>query len=997
MSKKDYKKIDQKIIKISNINNVNRNNFKKNTIVLSAIGVSSIIISSALVSLPLSVSKINNNSSLISSDNKNDNSDSNFDKDSLPSNSNNESSSNSDDASSSDTNSSSNNNSSSDGTSLDDGESFSSTISPENRNGTMAASVSTQLAKVDLNFKNTSSNSYNLTQNYIDFADNNDFSSYSTSSTNFKTDLYLFVNNLWTSNNKNFDIKSVEVKNFFSSNNNITLNKTKVSFDLLVEIYAFKNTQLTVSGKSIYLTYGNTYTLNISSVNQITYGTINVNSSNYYLGWKLNNVAIKIDNKTLFNGEFIPTVNNYSSAFQYTFTGLTTQNNYLQLYKKYQQVTLNMNSSTIKIQIKNKYDEEFSNKLDIINYGIQMLEIIKDNPTINNLLKNISSPLSSMLVSLNILPSFLTPIISEAITSSDSILSIFVNNKSKILSYIKQELPEYYELAKPLIESINNNMTETQIKSFDSLLAYVGIDNSIIEIINKDFFGLNGTPLSLTNFIYSNVSSIMNIIASSNPNNSTYSAISTLVNLFLGSASNAQKNVFDIILKDSTSKENFFTALGEMVNLTSVANLMNILITKNSSLNSSNIQSVLTSIYNFVSTIFAREKDYQNFWTGYKYLEFTSDFTSSPIINKTNQTINFSYQINFHINKTVKLDLKPFKNLLDADTIWTLINSFQDLSQYSSLINRSWLYSAAISFIPDYILVGGSELSDTKVTYSASNSSLYFSPTRSNDNYYLGYKFKYNTRISYKDQSLITSITSQYAKSFNWRQLGPVILWGDFYYSDFWRSIISNVITRDYVFTSVAEIQYSNTRVANETTYNPDLYISGFEVKPLVNKVDISKIYNELSKDDQSTLYDMTNYGSMFNVKWSDSISYYEIISGFTPKLTQKYQDEIFENSFNIKENKESLSGTNLSYSYTTDVLFNFTLPMKIVVKYIIGSIKVNINVNLLMFNFKLFLPFKYYDIAQKKLVDNYSTIFTYFNATTAQSQSWFFQSSFYE
>ena len=998
MKRNNFKEIDPKLLKSSKVKKTNQwGYFKVNAVALSAVGISSVVLASVSSTMPLT---INSNSSIKNNGNSNIGNSNSSNIDNEANSNSNSNVDNSGSLSNNTNNNSTDNNTSTDNNSNNNDKTPIVVPEPEDRNGTLAASVSTELSKISLDFKQVDANKYGLEENYLDFSNNNDFSNFSQDWSKFSTDLYLYVNSLWTSNSKNFDVKSVNVSNFSSSSsdNKIILNKTQISFKLGIEIYAFKDSNINILGHTIKLKFGKTYNFEISAMNQKVLGTINRSSSDFYLGWKINGVNLKIDsNLIVSNSEFIPTKNSYSSAFQYTFNNLTGQDNYLELYKKNQPIILNMDSSKVKEQIKEKYDKEFSDKLDLIDYGIDMLQYIKNNPTVTNLFKSISTPLCNILVKLNILPSFLSPIILEALNSSNSVLSILVNNKNKILSFIETDFPEYYELAKPILSAISTNMTEDQVKSFDSLLSYVGINSTIIEIINKNFFGLNGTQMSLTDFVFKNISPIISAVSESNPNNSTLSAISTIIKMFFDDQSNAQKNVLDLIVKDANTKKSFFNALGQLVNLTSVSNILDILVTNNNSLNSSNIKTVLETIYEFVAPIFSRRTNYENFWNGYDNLTFTYKYVTLPSINKTNGTINFSYQINFHINSIVKLNLKPFKNLLDAGTVWKLINSFQNLSSYAGVINKNWLYSAAISFIPDYISVGGSELSDTTITYSSNNSKLYFSPIRSSGNYYLGYKFQYNTRISYQDQTLITSITSQYNKSFNWRQLGPVLVWGDFYYSNFWRSIISNIITRDYVFTDVMNIQYSNDKVADTTTYNPNLYTSGFEITPTTNKVDVSSIYKSLSNQDQSKLYDMTSYGSKFNVKWSNSSSYYEILSGFTPKLPQNYQDDIFKSSFSIKQNQSSLDKTNLAYSYSTDVLFNFSLPVKIVVKYIVGSITVNVNVNLLMFDFKLFLPFKYYDTTTKKLVDSYSTMYSYFDATVNQSQSWFWQSSFYQ
>lgn len=979
MKKNSFKKIDSKLLKLSKVKKAKQwGYFKVNVVALSAVAVSSI----AFASVSSTISLIIDKNSSIKSNSNNEIQNPNLD----------------------DTNDGINWNPNNSNVLPSNDNTNNNTIStivpePEDRNGTLAASVSTELSKINLNFKQVDVNKYGLKQNYIDFSDNNDFSNFSQDWSKVSTDLYLYVNSLWIANNKNFDIKLVNISNFSSTNSNkIILNKTQISFKLLIEIYAFKDSNINILGHNVKLNFGKIYNFEINVVNQKVLGTINRSSTDFYLGWKLNNVDLSLNNNLIFsNSKFIPTENSYSSAFQYTFNNLSSQDNYLELYKKNQPIILNMDSSKVKDQIKQKYDKEFSNQLDLIDYGIDMLQYIKNNPTTIDLFKSISKPLCNILVKLNILPSFLTPIISEALNTTNSILSVFVKNKAKILSYIETYFPEYYDLAKPILNVISINMTDDQVKSFDSLLSYIGINTTIIEVINKNFFGLNGTQMNLTDFIFKNISLIISEIAESNPSNSTLSALSAIIKIFFDNQTNVQKNVFDLILKDANTKKSFFNAIGQLVNLTSVTNILDILVTNNNSLNPLNIKAVLEAIYEFIVPIFSRKTNYDNFWSGYKNLTFTYKYVTSPSINKSNGTINFSYQINFHINSSVKFNLKPFKRLLDAGTVWKLINSFQNLSSYAWAINKNWLYSAAISFIPDYISVGGSELSNTTITYNANNSKLYFSPIRLSGNYYLGYKFEYNTRISYQDQTLITSITSQYNKSFNWRQLGAVLVWGDFYYSNFWRSIISNIITRDYVFTNVMNVQYSDDKVADTTTYNPNLYTHGFEITPKTSKVNIDSIYKSLSKEDQSKLYDMTSYGSRFNIKWSDSISYYEILSGFTPKLPQNYQDDIFKTSFLVKQNQNSLRGTNLSYSYSSNVLFNFTLPIKIVVKYIVGSINVNVNVNLLMFDFKLFLPFKYFDTITKKLVDSYSTTYTYFDATVNQSQSWFWQLSFYQ
>ena len=887
------------------------------------------------------------------------------------------------------------------------------------RDGTMAASVVSRISQINLDFKTAKANTYGLEQNYNEFTENGDFSKYSTSVEDFKTDLYLFIDSFWTQNERNFDILSFSIDNFLVSGksvNQIVLDSTVVSFEINVEISAFKDTELVLFDKVFELTKGETSNLKITVDNQVVMPVINELTSEFYLGWEINsaNFEFKDESTTKI---LSPTKNSYSYAFQYIFDDLTDKKNYVELYKTFQSKILDMNIATAKEKIANYYDNQFNETLDYVDIGINIIGVLKQNPNIETLLSKLMPYVAKIATKLNVFPAFIEPLLAQGFANNQTtFVSVFEKNKTAVIEYIGQYMPDLVDLATPVIEAIGPNMNAEQISELKSLLVYFGLDEKVIDILANDFLGENGKPKSLYNILFDNIETIVSLIMGQN-NDGAVEGIMGIVELFTRRTLtyNLLRPVLSVIFDGNTNKQNFMYAIGKLVNLTAVWNIIEIMFINNDPLGIDNVQGILNSIYNFASEVFARKENFTDYKNGYKNLEFKDNFERVPTIDKADQTIDFKYVKQMLIKKKVTLDLTPIKRMFDAGSVWNLINSFQDISGYGWAINKEWLRDGVIGYIPDSISVGGSAVSMSEIAYEAEKSLLFFDPIQSNSDYTLGFKFDYKTRITFKDQTLVSSLTNIYTSYFDWKQIGPILVWGDYYYSDFWRSILANVITRDYVITNRAHVEYSSEVVANTLTYDPNLYTTGFTV----SKVDESKkikaeaLYKEMSTWHESFNFDRVNTGDLYNVRYSDTGNNYEKIIARTPIIPDFFNQKITLNNYSISNNfsvirnhnylsnpkllPDYLSNTNLLVTAHSDALFNFSLPIHIVIKYIVGKTDVNANINIFAMNHQLYLPFMYYDLDSKKMVDSYSEGLSYINSKVDSAASWFWQGEFYK
>lgn len=871
-----------------------------------------------------------------------------------------------------------------------------STDQDENRTGTMASSVVNQIKGITLEFKDTKANDYNVKQNYLEYASNGDFSKYSTTWDSLEKDLYLYINNLWTENNKNVDFQSVTITNNNSSTTNFVLGKTKVSFVIEIKIHAFKATIFKVKDDSYSLAKNDTKTLKIIAKDQVLTPTVNFSSNTYYLAWTIPTVTLNFDSR-FYNSVTLSPCSSYSYAFQYTYDDLTNKQNYVQFYKANQSKALNMDTNKVKTQIQSYYEQQYSQDLDFIDYGISIVNVIRTNPTIKTLLENATPYVAKIAVELGILPSFLEPIISEGFKTNESFLKVFADNKDSVIQYVKENLPDVAKVAIPLINEIKPGMEESQIIDIIGLLKYFNLDDSITNIIAQDFLGSTNNPKSLYNIIIDNINAILNLILGSSSDNSIATGLSNLISLFTSVDSNNQLTpIFTVLFKDENNKKVFLESLSKIFNLSSLTNILDILVTNNKYITVDNIQSILNTIYNFAHSVFERKDDYSDFKTGYKNLTFTTEYVSNPKIDKTKQTINFSYKITFNIDKKITLDLTPIKKIFNGETIWKLINSFYNLSGIGWAVNKNWLYQGVMGFIPDNLSVGGTSSSKTETTYSANDSKLYVDAIKSGTNYNLGFKFDYTTNISFQDQTLISSITNNYKTGSNWKQIAPVIAWVDYYYSNFWRGILKNIIARDYTFTFRADVKYSNDVVATMENYDPNLYISGFTMSNNSTQLSSDNVYNKLSDYKEDQLF-KTRDETSYNIKWSNTSNNSELLKSLTPIIPQDVTSYIASNDYTINTNNNYLSGTNLAVSQYSDAIFNFSVPINMVVKYIIRKTNVDIKLNVFAMRFQMYLPFMYYNTSTGKMTDSVSNYYSHFSAQVGVTSSWFWQASYYK
>ncbi|MCF0217571.1 MAG: hypothetical protein HUJ42_00795 [Malacoplasma sp.] len=885
----------------------------------------------------------------------------------------------------------------------------------EERTGVLASSVTYALNNLYFDFQNADPNDYGVNQNYLEYSENANktagFSKFNSSQFNTTIDINMWVNSLWRDNNKDVDFNSVSITNYRAYNtkaNKIILDQSTISFDLQINIFAFKKAPLIIFNNIFFLEANTHYTLTVKATNQVVKGIVNKYASKYYLGWQLDDVDVNFRGaatNSSFKANFVPTKDSYSYALQYTFNHLSDKQNYVQLYSQQQSKLDNLDISTVKKQVAAFYQQDYANTLDFVDMGIQLLGIIKSNPSVKDLAVKATPIVAKILSQINILPAFFQPLLSLAstsISSDEPFINIFNENKSVVIDWINTNYAESANILVPLVNAISSNMTADQFSDIKGLLEYLKLDPAIVDVVLNDFLGMNGKPKSLFNIIKDNVAPILNLVLGSSVSSDVHTGIADLISIiFQYDVNNSYIPIFTAIFKDTDTKKRFFNDLTKIINLSSVGNILDVLVVNNNLINTDNITAIFNSIYNFVSQLFERKAEYNknDFTNGYTNLSFKSEFVQDPSISKVNNNnvLNFKYQITFHINKKITLDLSPLKGLVNGQQIWDLIASVEpSVSALGPLVNKDWLYQSLIAFVPSSITVGGDVTSDVTSLYTANNATMYFSPIANGSNYDFGFKFDYTTRISYRDQTLLNSITKNYNSVYDWHQIVAVVGWVDLYYAQFWESIFANILMRDFQFTNRANVQYSNEVVANTSNFDPNLYITGFNITPTESKLNDNAKNNILSKTQKANKVAFFST-SKYTLNWSDtSISYTYGIEPWIPSDVNNLVFNYLVSINNSAQTQEYIANTNLTYKYYSDALLNFNIPIQVVVKYIVGLTNVNVNLNVFLMDFNLYLPFLYYDTVNHQMTDHYSMTLSNFGISTTSKTSLFWNQEYY-
>lgn len=852
----------------------------------------------------------------------------------------------------------------------------------------------------DLNFKYEKSNEYNLNQNYEEFGEDKPLS-YSSTQSEMKNDLIYFGYILWKDNSKAFSISDLTVNNLQFSNldsGKVKLGTSYISFDLEISITNSKINELNILDTKFPLKTGeNINKLSIKVSNQLIKSTINTSSNNYFLGWKVSDSEITL-NGTTINSIFIPTYESYSNAFQYKFSGLTSKQNYIQLYEKNQESILNLSTSDLKTNIENKYNEEYQKSLDYIDDAIGILGVLKTNPTTANLITGCSQYIANFLVSAGIVPSGLKELILQAFEPGNQakpFIKVIQENKSLIMDFLETTfgsvatvVEPYLDLLKPGISSSSN-----EYNNLNSLLDSFNLTQDVKNIIFNDLIGVdNKTPKTLVGILSSNINTIISLLNPSESSNTPMAAIAELLELMfsVNTSTNQNNKFFDII--SGSEKTTFYNCLISLLGASNsqISSILSILTESNENFNTNNLVSLVSSLFDLLNVVYQKSsnsnaesysflsKDY------YRNITFTTGFDKDPVINKKDQTISFKYKISFTINK--KIDITPvinsFKKLLSYETISDLIKTLtgtdldsilKDLGLIKDVV-RNKIIDNLLQLIPSKLWIGA-DSGDTYYksnsytsTYAADDSKIWLSPVLYGTNYKLGFQFAYNTNINVDDPSLVNSITSNFNRKTN---AAPIFLGIniDIYFYDLWNSILQNVILRDYDYSSIFYSGAVNDNViATTSTYDPNLYITNLEINDKSSSINQDNLISLLNKAKTTNVLSAYNVGNIWTWKdGNDDKSTY----GLKPFLSDDQKKEIINNyiSYNSSKINEIFKGTNLEIYSNSNLIFNFELPLKI--SQSSYNVNVNFNIKVIMMDVINYSPVKFYNTETKKLTNN--------------------------
>lgn len=898
-----------------------------------------------------------------------------------------------------------------------------------NKKGSIPSSLASLNSNAITDFNYISSNEYGIEQNFDDFSQNYNLAAHTGDESGVKNDINYFGYLIWNQNSRSFTISSIEVQNYQISdleNSKVVFDKTKVSFDLTINILGIQDASINVLNKTYNLSANNTYQLKVSVKDQVLKSCVNNLTDEFLVGWQVDNATISF-NSDSYVGTFKPTLHSFSFSFPYKVKGLTGKQNYLQLYSKNESDILNLSKNDLKSHLKTKFNLEYQNTMDYIENGIQILGILATNPTVKDLIYKSIPYATKILVAANFLPSYLSPLINDALGDSNKpFLEVIKEYKSIILQFLEEKVGSVASVAGTYIDlfKLNIKSDSAEYKSIKSFFTTLALSEDIQKAIFTDIIGVDGsTPLSLVDFLYKNLDLVLKIVdptytpetnnknTSDNSSASTTSPIVTILKLLLSknTTTNQYNKFFDVL--SGSEKTEFYNAIIQLVGSSDsqISQILGLITQSNANFTTDNIVKFVSSLHSAIQDMFARNENYKNFYDkdAYKNLTFHTSFAKDPEIDKTNKTISFDYKIYYTLNK--KIDFSPviaaFKNLLTVDTISSLIKEFTSTDLNSILGNipvvgefaKARVIKALMQYIPDKIWVGANsgenfyKQNKTTVSFSSTGSNIWFYPIRVGTNYKLGYQFEYNKNVKMDDPSFTQSITSNYNSKTNSISLINIDIsnnsWSlstdiaiDFYFYDFWNNFLKNVVLRDYDFTEIfTSDQVNDKNIATIETYSPDLYTTGFALENTTSSITADEVIKGFDPDVASNttqvVSDFMTTGALYNWKDGNRNSLY----GAKPKLSDSLKNSLTSKMYKLVNQdsfKKMIDNTNLSVSATIDPIMNFNLPLK--VKQSQYNVDVDIKIRMTTVSFNVYSPIKFYDKTSKTLVNGFSHLISH-------------------
>ncbi len=310
----------------------------------------------------------------------------------------------------------------------------------------------------------------------------------------FKKDIYHSIFQLYSSNNKSFDIEIINNNLVYESTNNLVNNKKDdyIEFDFTFKFINIKNEvrTITIFDKKIELLPNAPLLFSIKANRQKIQNVINVFNNKYFFGWHLNYVEAYINDNNFYQGKFNPTNASSSFAYPMEFLNLTDNTNFTLVDENAKSFLNNLDESLIKDNIESeilKYSILIAKILPELSFVFKSLD---SNPSLGKFLYDLSNPFYNILSELNFLPKEVLNISKELLKSfytGKGVVDILYENRDSISNLLKFLLKDVLwnltDLVDLVLAKIKPNMTYDEVLGLKKTInMFLSDDNDPLKI-----------------------------------------------------------------------------------------------------------------------------------------------------------------------------------------------------------------------------------------------------------------------------------------------------------------------------------------------------------------------------------------------------------------------------------------------------------------------------------------------------------------------------------
>lgn len=866
-----------------------------------------------------------------------------------------------------------------------------------------------------------------------------------------KNDLNLFAYLFWKNNSSNLKIKNTELlklevqnknnnqkKDLLKENNfDLYFDKTFLTFNFNIYFTAVRDTILNISTEKIYLSKNSDYVLEIGSTKQLIRPSVSKinkdlfkelefkdNQKDFFVSWKINDANFKVkksnstqinDNKNNYKDlanlthEFTPTLNVLpSKSFSYFIDNLSDKRSYLALFNKYQSQISQIPAEKIKSDIETQVDNNIEAYFYFLDASNILFKSISSLDNFANLIVSISTPILKALSNLNILPSFLSELLVYLLDKPEakelSFIEFLSRNKQEILIKFGKKYPNELALIKPLFVTLRENQTEqdNEFNDIDKKLLK-DVPSEFKDFLKQKLFGINEkNPLPLIDFLTQAIPKLL----SSNDlksylNSDLAESLGKLINELTQKTNfNNYISIWSALYSKSQNDSNVRSTLVKLIldassSIPNISKILKILLGDTNHFEMWRLKKVIDKISIFLDDFFKINPNYVSIENKYVNLKISKYFQKFPTINKQTSKISFDYRFNINIRKKIVFDIESIKSLITSDGLLGIFGLQSNVSKWIPPFIKDWARSLVFNFIPPKLVFGERENLIT-IKSTANNSSFIFKPVKDGGIYNFGYQFVYENNFFMQDPGFIQNILSNFSENYTryWIWVGTA----DFYYAAFWKSIIQNILLRDYSFTSKFIGYEHGNIVASADDFDEDLAIPGFIIRKgkdnlsnsqIADLFDPNKHYSNvkfnIDKRRNNFSWNVNDadlwYGKNKENKWYEANSK---IYGHKPQISKELKEKIKDSKYDLGFGTIYLSDENreiLKPYFNIDALLNFKASIRVEASPLWIPIKVWLDINMMQLNSHLFLPFKYFDESSNKMVDNFSESISNFKA----------------